>query len=122
MASGKITLKNMVFYAYHGVFSAEKEMGQKFHVDVELKGDFTPAATSDDFEIALNYVDVYTLVKDIVEEREFNLIEALARAIADEILSAYDIEEVTVRVRKPGAAIGGVLDYVEVEITRSPQG
>jgi dihydroneopterin aldolase len=32
----KIMLKNCSFYAYHGVFPAEKEIGQRFFVDVEL--------------------------------------------------------------------------------------
>ena len=120
MSDDRILLKNMVFYGYHGVFSAEKELGQRFEVDVEMVMDLSAAAQEDDVEVATNYVDVYTLVKDIVEEREFNLIEAMAETIAQEILSAYNIREVTVRVRKPHAAIGGVLDYVQVEITRRP--
>ncbi len=57
--------------------------------------------------MAVNYADVYATVKDLVEERDFDLIEALALNIADEILSGYEIEEVTVRVRKPSAPIGG---------------
>lgn len=116
--SDKITLKNMVFYGYHGAFAAEKELGQRFEVDLELKADLSQAAKSDDLEVGINYVDVYTTVKDIVEEREFDLLEALAEAIAQEVLSGYPVEEITVKVRKPHAAIGGVLDYVEVELTR----
>ncbi|HHY46151.1 MAG TPA: dihydroneopterin aldolase [Firmicutes bacterium] len=114
----RILLKNMVFYGYHGVFSAEKELGQRFEVDVEMVTDLSQGSQADDMDLTVNYVDVYTLVKDIVEEREFSLIEALAETIAQEILSAYDLREVTVRVRKPHAALGGVLDYVQVEITR----
>jgi len=34
MQSDRITLKNLMFYAYHGVFAAEKELGQRFEVDV----------------------------------------------------------------------------------------
>ncbi|MGE5587967.1 MAG: dihydroneopterin aldolase [Clostridia bacterium] len=118
----RIVLRNMVFYGYHGVFPAEKELGQRFEVDVELAGDLSTAAQADDLDAGgINYVDVYTLVKDIVEEREFNLIEALAETIAQEILSAHDVDEVTVRVRKPDVAMGGVLDYVEVEIVRRPE-
>lgn len=123
VSTDKIVLRNMVFYGYHGVFPAEKELGQRFEVDVELVTDLSRAAQADDLDAGgINYVDVYTLVKEIVEEREFNLIEALAETIAQEILSAHDVDEVTVRVRKPEVAIGGVLDCVEVEIVRRPEG
>ena len=116
--SDKIVLKNMVFYGYHGAFDAEKELGQKFEVDVEMYTDLSRPAKADDLELGINYVDVYTIVKDIVEEREFDLLEAIAEAIAQEILSAHDLREITVRVRKPHAALGGPVDYVEVEVTR----
>lgn len=114
----KIVLKNMAFYGYHGVFGAEREVGQRIEVDVELYGDFEAAARADDVELGVNYVDVYTVVKDLVEEKEFNLLEGLASAIADQILSAYDISKVLVRVRKPLGPIGGLLDYIEAEIVR----
>jgi dihydroneopterin aldolase len=93
----------MVFYGYHGAFAAERELGQRIEVDVELH---------------LN-LKVYTIVKDIVEEREFNLMEAIAETIAEEILSAYTLEEVVVRVRKPNPPSGGIMDYLEAEVRRS---
>lgn len=120
--SDKITLKNMVFYGYHGAFDSERELGQRFEVDLEMRLDLSAAAKADDLEVGVNYVDVYTTVKDIVEEREFDLIEALGETIAEEVLAGYPVEEVTVRVRKPHAGVGGILDYVEVELTRRGEG
>lgn len=121
MARDRLILKNMVFYGYHGAFAAEKELGQKIEVDVELRLELKPSAATDDLELSINYVEVYTLIKDIVEEREFNLLETIAEAIAGEILSAYTLEEVVVRVRKPFPPSGGILDCAEVEISRKPQ-
>ena len=68
--------------------------------------------------MTLNYVDVYTIVRDIVEERTFNLIEAVAEEIASTVLSSFDVAGVTVRVRKPHVSLGGLLRTVEVEIER----
>lgn len=113
-----IRLLGMEFYGYHGVFEAEKELGQRFEVDVELHRDLKQAADSDDLDVTLNYVDVYTVVKDIVEERTFNLIEAVAEEIASTILSSFPVAGVTVRVRKPHVSLGGLLRTVEVEIER----
>lgn len=118
----RITLSNMVFYGYHGVFEGEKELGQRFEVDVELHMNLSVPGQTDDLEQGVNYVDVYTIVQDIVQERTYNLIEAVAENIAGEILSAYSVDYVVVRVRKPSVPMGGVIDHVEVEITRHSRG
>ena len=34
----------MTFYGYHGAFSAERELGQKFEVDLEIYTDLQNAA------------------------------------------------------------------------------
>lgn len=118
MSHDRLTLKNMIFYGYHGVFAAEKELGQRFEVDVDLFLDLYQSGSSDDLDLSINYVEVYTLVKDIVEERQFNLVEALAETIAGEIIAAYPVDKVGIRVRKPSPPGSGVMDGVEVEIKR----
>lgn len=108
----------MVFYGYHGAFAAEKELGQKFSVDVEIYTDLQNV--QDDTELAFNYVDAYAIIKEIVEEQEFSLVETIAENIADQILAIYDVLEVVVRIRKHQVPVGGYLDYLEIEITRKP--
>jgi len=115
----RIRLANMVFYAYHGAFDAERQLGQRFEVDVDLYTDLRGPGQSDQLADALNYVDVYNLVKNVVTGQPYNLLEALAERIAAALLAAFEVDEVTVRVRKPGAPVGGLLDYAEVEITRA---
>ena len=109
----------MVFYGYHGVFDAEHELGQRFEVDVELHLDLSAIGKADDIDLTINYVDVYTVVKDLVEEQEFKLVEGLAEAIAGELLSSFDVDAVVVRVRKPHAPIGGITGGIEVEVRRT---
>ena len=67
----RIRLHNMVFYAYHGVYGAERELGQRFEVDVELETDLQAAGRADDIDLAVDYQNVYTLVRDIVEEHDW---------------------------------------------------
>ncbi len=116
----KLILKNMIFYGYHGVYAAEKELGQRIEVDVEMELALHAAGVNDDLETTINYAEVYSLIKELVEEKDFNLIEALAHAIAEAILSTYSLTEITVRVRKPNPPVGGVMDYFAVEINRRP--
>lgn len=115
-------LNNMVFYGYHGAYAAEREIGQRIEVDLELWMDLREAGLRDDLDYSMNYAEVYTMVKVIVEEHEYKLMEGLAEAIAGEILEASPAETVCVRVRKPQPPVGGIMDAFEVEITRNAEG
>ena len=57
-----VSLSGLVFHARHGVFAAEKELGQKFVIDVDLNCDTRPAASTDDIEDSVNYAEVYSQV------------------------------------------------------------
>ena len=116
--SDKIILKGLVFYAYHGAFPGEKELGQRYEVDVELYTDISEPAKLDDLEFTIDYTDVYEIVKKVMYDRDYNLIEALCNSINEAIFTKYDLRQITTRVRKPHAPIGGPMDYVEVEITK----
>jgi len=89
--SDRLVLKNMVFYGYHGTFAAEQELGQKFEVDLEVYGDLP--LSGDDPEFGFNALDAYTVIKDIVEEEEFQLPEVVAERIAEQILDMCDFGE-----------------------------
>lgn len=119
MAQDKLVLRNMVLYGYHGPFAAEEELGQRYEVDLELFLDLSQSAGTDDVEFSLNTVDLFTVVKEIVEEQEFHLPEALAEAIASQILDSFDVDQVLVRVRKPHPPVGGLVDSLEVELLRT---
>tara|TARA_B100001250_G_scaffold396536_1_gene402628 strand:+ start:976 stop:1335 length:360 start_codon:yes stop_codon:yes gene_type:complete len=118
---GVIRLKNMQFFAYHGVYDFEKELGAPFEVDVEINASFSQAIKSDDIQEAINYDSIFKLVDSIISKKKYNLIETLAGTIADNILSKYQIDSVVIRVRKPKAQISGTLDTVEVEIEKRKQ-
>lgn len=117
--SDRISLAGMVFQARHGVLEWEKAEDQRFEVDVELVLDVQPAGLDDDLTRTVDYRGVYAAIRQIVESTTFNLIEALAEAIAHEVLAKQTIvDEVVVRVRKPEVRLGGPLDYAGVEIRR----
>ena len=67
----------------------------------------------------MSYADLTQIAVDIATERRFNLIEALAEAIAATILERFGtVEAITVRVDKPSAPVPAILDGVSIEITR----
>ena len=112
-------LERIQLYGRHGVFPEENRLGQRYYVSLEMKLDLRQAGETDDLRHTVDYAAVYKLVKSIVEEETFKLIEALAEALASRILDAYvTIHEVTVRVVKPHPPFDIVFDGVTVEITR----
>ncbi len=119
MPVDRITLKNMVFYGSHGVSPAERELGQRFEIDLSLYLDLRSASSSDKLSATVNYGEVYALVEEIATTRIFNLLETLAQTVAEEIFVAFSVERVDVVVRKPRVPIRGTLDYVEVAISRN---
>ncbi|NHZ85680.1 MAG: dihydroneopterin aldolase [Planctomycetia bacterium] len=114
-----IRLKNMVFYGYHGVSESEKSLGGKFEVDLDLYKDLKKAGQSDNLKDTLNYEKIYKTVHNCTKRNKYYLIETLADRIAKSVLRKYQMDKVTVRVRKPHAPVKGVLDTVEVEIVRT---
>lgn len=115
---GIIRLKNMQFYGYHGVSDSEKHLGGKFEVDLEMSLDLRKACHSDKLEDTIDYEAIYRSVESCIKEKKYYLVEAVADAIAGEILTHHQIVSMKVRVRKPHAPVRGVLDTVEVELER----
>lgn len=115
-----IRLHNAVFYAYHGVLSDEQKLGGKFEVDVDLYCDLSSGARSDSLKQTVDYEKVYDCIRSLILAKKYFLLEAVAGVIAQGILKRFrQVQKVTVRVRKPHAAVKGVVDHVEVELTRA---
>jgi len=119
MHSDKIILKGMRFYGYHGVFPAERELGQWFEADLELTVDLSAAGGSDALANTVNYAEVYGRIKSIMEGAPVDLIETLAAKLIEACFTFIQVEKVRVLLKKPQAPLGGPLDYAAVEIERS---
>lgn len=115
----RIIMQGLEFYAYHGVLAEEKTLGQRFIVDVSLERDLRTAGQLDDLTSTVNYGEVYETIRGIISGHKFGLIEALAEKIAQEILAGYQVNSLTIKIRKPQAPIPGIFEYVGVEITRN---
>ena len=117
----EILLEGLQFYAFHGVNPEERTQGQRFLVDVALEANLRLAGQTDDITRTISYSAVYRRVKAIVEGEPKALIEAVAEAIATDLLRTYTAATaVTVTVRKPEVAIkGSFLDAAGVRIRRT---
>jgi dihydroneopterin aldolase len=101
-AEDRILLEGMVFHGRHGTLPAERELGQPFVVDVELRLDLRPAGLSDDLARTVDYGEVHRRAREIVEGEPVNLTETLAERIATAVLEDHpSVNAVRVRVAKP---------------------
>ncbi|HCV22300.1 MAG TPA: dihydroneopterin aldolase [Candidatus Latescibacteria bacterium] len=115
----RLRLMNLVFHAYHGLLPEEERLGQRFEVDVELLLDLAAAGRADEPQLTVDYTDALALVEQIVTQRRFGLVEALAEALAEGIRQRFStLEGVIIRVRKPNPPVATTFDGLEVEIER----
>lgn len=112
----RICLRGITFFGRHGVYPAERDLGQRFRVDLELEGDLRGARRSDRLEDTLDYGRACALVREVIEGEPCNLLERVAERILEGVLELPHVERATVRVHKR-APLEMELDDVYVEIT-----
>lgn len=114
-----IQLSGLVVFGRHGYLEAERRLGQRFLVDVEVDLD-DGAASSDRIEDTVDYRRIAQLVRDVFAGPERLLLEALAGVTADGILERFgDVVRVRVRVRKPDVVLEPPVEHAAVIVERT---
>ncbi|MAG36179.1 MAG: dihydroneopterin aldolase, partial [Dehalococcoidia bacterium] len=93
-----VHLEGMAFYGYHGVDPAEKQLGQRFIVDLSAAYDLRRAGRTDDLRDTVNYAQLFRLTRDIVEGPSCDLLEAVAARIAESVFANTPVDAVRVRL------------------------
>ena len=109
----------MIFYAHHGFYKAERELGQKFEIDIEIGCNLKDSAQSDDLTKTIDYSKIYGIAQETFSHYKFKLLETVAEKMAAEMLKISGVIDVKIKVRKPHVPMNGLLDFVEIEIYRS---
>jgi dihydroneopterin aldolase len=111
-----VELRDLRVFGRHGVHPREKEHGQDFLFDVDLA--VGERGLSDRLEDAVDYRDVARTVEEVSDARSYDLLEALATAVADELLRRFGAERAVVRVAKPAVRPGGLEGRAGVSVSR----
>ena len=74
---------------------------------------------SDRLDDTIDYTQVVACIREISDGHRFNLIEALAAAIADTLVERFDVSRVRVRVRKPEVQLEAPAAFTAATIERS---
>lgn len=115
----RIQLRGLRVVGTHGVLPEEQARPQPFELDLDLAVDLALASVSDRLADTVDYGAVAELAAGVVAGPSFELLEALAEAVAQAALvSDLRITEVTVHLRKLRPPLPMDLDTVGVRITR----
>lgn len=96
----KISLAGMEFYGHHGCFEEERIVGAHFSVDVSFEYDAAQAVENDDVMQSVDYPEVYSSVKRVMDNPT-RLIETLAARIVRQVKADFpEVSNVCVKVCK----------------------
>jgi dihydroneopterin aldolase len=112
-----IEIEALQLMGFHGALEEEKSEGQPFLFDVQLVA-HDAGVRSDQLADTVDYTKVVACVREISDGARFNLIEALAAAIADRLLERFPVSRVRVRVRKPGVRLEAPAEWTAATVER----
>jgi dihydroneopterin aldolase len=113
-----IRIDGLEVFAHHGVLPHEREVGQRFVIDVDLGLDLSAAVASDALDHTVDYGKLADEVVAIATADPVDLIETVAGRIADHCLSDERVQTVEVTVHKPQAPLRVVAREVSVRVRR----
>ena len=112
----RITLERMEFRAFHGCYDLEQQVGNRFTVDLWLETELGRVAEEDSVEIAVNYLTVYEVVREVMGHTQ-RTIERVAMNIIEAVKMAFpQVERVNCTVAKLAPPLGGKLHSVCVTL------
>jgi dihydroneopterin aldolase len=119
--SDHVRLSGLIFWGRHGHLPFERELGNRFEVDVDLVLDISRAAEVDRIDLTVDLAQVWEAVRSEMEGEPCHLLETLADRIARHLARMDKVGSATVRVRKMFPPLAGATQGImEVEVTRVP--
>ena len=116
----RLLIRGLELLCVVGAEDWEHLMPQRVVVDIELRGDFSVAARSDNLVDAPDYRTPCIKAAEAASAAEYRLVETLADRIAEAVLNTHAcITSATVAVHKPLALVGFENAKATVEVTRS---
>lgn len=114
----QIKIQGLMFEAGVGAYDWEQHILQRVEIDLCIYTDTRKAGNSDALNDAIDYFAIGELIRGVLKDHHFQLIEAMADAIARQLLSVERIEKLRITVAKPGALRNA--RTVSVCLERSP--
>lgn len=115
----RVFIRDLELMARVGVYEIEKRYVQRIVVSIDLRVVDDYDGISDRLDGVLDYGQVVSTIRDIVESDHFHLIETLAERIAAAVLEDARILLIKVAIEKPDIMPGCRSVGVEIERRRA---
>jgi dihydroneopterin aldolase len=86
-----------------GVYDWERDIKQTVVVDLEMSTNNQRAALEDNLVFTLDYGAIAAGITAFVEASRYQLLESLAEAIADLVMTDFGVQQLKLKLGKPGA-------------------
>ena len=116
---GRITVRDLKLYSYHGCFEEEQKIGSEYKLDIWVEGDFSLAEQTDKLSHAVDYVSI----SDIASEEmavSSKLIEHVANRILSRVFLRWkNIDSGGVIIKKTSPPMNTFAKSVEYKIEKN---
>lgn len=114
-----VQIRRLRFDAICGVFPEEQLAPQPFEIDLDLEGDQSRAASSDDIADAIDYGTICDAATRIGANEKFSLLEAMAQRIVDTLFIVDPkIDAIAITLRKLQPPMNAKVSNCAVKIRR----
>ena len=113
-----IEISGLSLFTHVGVTAAEREVGQRLLLDIRIDVGDCDATITDRIEDTVDYGQVCEVANLVAQQRNYKTLERLCTAIADRILSQWDVSAIWVKAAKPEPPLALPVTEVSVEIWR----
>lgn len=111
----KLIINEAKFQCFVGTQPEEIIAKQEISIYLEVIFDIRKSAKTDDILDTIDYRDINKRL-ELILDKQHNLIETIAEEIADDLIKIFKIDQILVRVNKPGSLKNAL--FCSVEITR----
>jgi len=113
-----IEIQGLELRGFHGALEEEQQAGQRFVFDIQVDA-HDAGIRSDQLADTVDYTAVVARVRAVNDGQRYNLIEALAAAVADDLVERFPVSRVRVRVRKPEVKLEAPAEYTAATVERT---
>ena len=116
---GTTGLKALRLDCIVGIYEHERQASQPVILDIEFDYDFAAATASEVITDAVDYDDIVSAVRELLRQRQFQLIETMAAETAAMLLHRVpSLLRVRLEVGKPAAVRDAACSFVRLERRR----
>lgn len=116
-AADAILIEGVQIPAALGVTEAERAMRRPVRIDLEVGYPLEAAGSSDEVGDTIDYAEILRVLEEVVTGQEHRLVEAMGERVAAALFVAFEIDWLTIHVRKLNP-LGAVLEHTGVRLTR----